>query len=79
MIEGTALDTNENPVAGATVYLIPGNYRIPNAIQKAVADGSGDYRFYVEDPGDEYTIIAYKPNGDEIRGVTARTLKGEAT
>jgi hypothetical protein len=75
---GVAVDSNENPVASAEVYLLRGDFRGYSMVQKCISDASGNYLFYVDDPADQYVVIAFKAGVEEVRGVTTRTLTAVA-
>ena len=75
---GVTVDSNENPVASAEVYLLRGDFRGYSMVQKCTSDASGNYLFYVDDPADQYVVIAFKAGVEEVRGVTTRTLTAVA-
>ena len=75
---GLTVDSNENPVASAEVYLLRGDFRGYSMVQKCTSDASGNYLFYVDDPADQYVVVAFKVGVEEVRGVTTRTLTAVA-
>jgi len=75
---GVTVDSNENPVASAEVYLLRGDFRGYSVVQKCISDASGNYLFYVDDPADQYVVVAFKAGVEEVRGVTTRTLTAVA-
>jgi hypothetical protein len=75
---GVTVDSNENPVASAEVYLLRGDFRGYSMVQKCTSDASGNYLFYVDDPADQYVVVAFKAGVEEVRGVTTRTLTAVA-
>ena len=81
-ITGTVVDSNEDIVAGAEVYLIRGDFQAVTLIQKTTSAADGCYLFYVDDLDDSYTVLSWKWDaglGEYVRGVTDRDLKAVAS
>jgi len=64
---------NEDPVPGCEVYLLRSDLKGITVIQRMTSGGDGGYLFYVEDPTDQYLVLAFKDSAS-IKGVTGRDL-----
>lgn len=73
MVEGVAVDVNEDPVPGCEVYLLRSDLRRITVIQRTTGGEDGGYLFYVEDPTDSYLVLAFR-DAASIKGVTGRDL-----
>ena len=77
-VEGKVVDVNEDPLEGADVYLMRGDFRGVFSIQKTISGVDGGYLFYVDCSLDEFTVISFwwdASLGEYVRGVTDRDLK----
>ena len=80
-VAGVVVDQNEDPISGADVYLLRGTFPALSLVQKTTSEADGSYIFYVEDPGDQFTVISWKWDaglGEYIKGVTDRDLQAVA-
>lgn len=80
-ITGQTLDSTSTALAGCTVYLMradrvclsPDVYGNP-IIDMQVSDAGGNYSFQVSTPVD-YQIMAYKPGGTDVAGITRKDVQ----
>jgi protocatechuate 3,4-dioxygenase beta subunit len=81
-VTGTVYNVDGDPVPGADVYLMWGDFKGFTVVQHVQSNASGVYIFYVEDKETEYSAAAWFWDaglGEYIRGVTDRNLKASAS